>query len=72
MEKWFRKEYLPAILIYVLSAILFIVAAIMFFTKNIHWATFLLLGIVVMLVASSRLVKIGKKLREDEERVENE
>ena len=72
MEKWFRKEYLPAILIYVLSAILFIVAAIMFFTKNIHWATFLLLGIVVMLVASSRLVKIGKKLREDEERGENE
>lgn len=67
MEKWFRKEYLPAILIYVLSAALFIAAAVMFFVKNIHWATFLLLGIVVMLVASSRLVKIGKKLREDEE-----
>lgn len=62
-----RKEYLPAILIYVLSAILFIVAAIMFFTKNIHWATVLLLGIVVMLFASSRLVKIGKKLREEDE-----
>ena len=71
MEKWFRKEYLPAILIYVLSAALFIAAAVMFFTQNIHWATFLLLGIVVMLVASSRLVKIGKKLREDEERSDN-
>ena len=67
-----RREYLPAILIYALSAALFIAAAVMFFVKNIHWATFLLLGIVVMLVASSRLVKIGKKLREDEERGENE
>ena len=67
MEKWFRREYLPAILIYILSTALFIAAAVMFFVKNIHWATFLLLGIVVMLVASSQLVKIGKKLREDEE-----
>ena len=70
MEKWFRKEYLPAILIYVASALLFVATAVMFFTKNIHWATVLLLGIVVMLVASSRLVKIGKKLREEDEREE--
>ena len=72
MEKWFRKEYLPAILIYVLSAALFIAAAVMFFVKNIHWATFLLLGIVVMLVASSQLVKIGKRLREEDEREQND
>ena len=32
-----------------------------------HWATFLLLGAAVMLFASSKLVNIGKKLREEEE-----
>lgn len=66
-----RREYLPAILIYVASALLFVVAAVMLFTKNIHWATVLLLGIVVMLVASSQLVKIGKRLREEDEREES-
>ena len=65
-----RKEYLPAILIYVASALLFVAAAVMLFTKNHHWATVLLLGIVAMLFASSRLVKIGKKLREEDEREE--
>ena len=68
MEKLFRKEYLPAILIYVVSAICFIVALVLMFTKNIHWSTFVLLGIVVMTYASSVLVKIGKKLREEDEK----
>ena len=63
-----RKEYLPAIIIYVASAIFYIASAVMFFTKNHHWATVLLLGIVAMLFASSQLVKIGRKLREDEEK----
>lgn len=67
MEKWFRKEYLPAILIYVASAIFYVAAVVMFFTHNYHWSTFLLFGIVTMLFASSRLVKIARKLREDEE-----
>lgn len=67
-----RKEYLPAIIIYVASAIFYIASAVMFFTKNHHWATVLLLGIVAMLFASSRLAKIGRKLREDDEREEKE
>ena len=70
MERFFRKEYLPAILLYVASAIFYIAAAVMFFTHNYHWATVLLFGILFMLFASSRLVKIGNKLREDEEREE--
>lgn len=65
-----RKEYLPAILIYIVSAVFYITAAIMFFTHNYHWATFLFLGVAVMLFASSRLVKIGKELREEDEREE--
>ena len=63
-----RKEYLPAILVYVVSAILYVAAAVLFFKHNIHWATVLLFGIIVMLFASSRLVKIGKKLREEDEK----
>ena len=70
MEKLFRKEYLPAILIYIVSAICFIVALVLMFKKNIHWSTFILLGIAIMIFASARLVKIGNKLREDEEREE--
>ena len=70
MERHFRKEYLPAILLYIVSAALFISAVIMLFTKSIHWATVLLLGIILILVASSRLVKIGKRLREEDEREE--
>ena len=66
-----RKEYLPAILIYIASAILYVVSGVMFFTNNYHWATVLVLGIIVMLFASSRLVKIGKKLREEDERGED-
>lgn len=68
MEKLFRKEYLPAILLYIASAVFFIASVILLVNKNIHWATVLLLGIVTMLFASSRLVKIGNKLREDEEK----
>ena len=63
-----RKEYLPAILIYIASAVLCIVAAVMFFINNYHWATVGLFGIILLLLASSRLVKIGKKLREEEEK----
>ena len=68
MEKLFRKEYLPAILIYVVSAICFIVALVLMFRKNIHWSTFVILGIVVMTFASSVLVKIGRRLREEDEK----
>lgn len=68
MEKLFRKEYLPAILIYILSALCFIAAIVLMFMKNIHWSTFILLGIAIMIFASARLVKIGNKLREDEEK----
>ena len=66
-----RKEYLPAILIYVASAVLCIVAAVMFFMNNYHWATVGLFGIILLLFASSRLVKIGKFLREQDENEEN-
>ena len=61
-----RKEYIPAIVWYVISAILYIAAVVLLFLHSYHWATFLLLGIATMLFASSRLVNIGKKLREEE------
>ena len=67
-----RKEYLPAILLYVASALFFIASGVMLYKSNIHWATVLLLGIAVMLLASSSLVKIGKKLREDDEKEKEE
>ena len=70
MERFFRKEYLPAILLYIVSAALFIVSVVMFVTHNIHWATVLLVGIILMLVASSQLVKIGKRLREEDDKGE--
>lgn len=66
-----RKEYLPAILIYVASAVLCIVAAVMFFMNNYRWATVGLFGIILLLFASSRLVKIGKFLREQDENEKN-
>ena len=65
-----RKEYLPAIILYVASAVFYVAAAIMLLTHNHHWATVLLFGIITMLFASSRLVKIGKKLREEEKEEE--
>jgi hypothetical protein len=66
-----RKEYLPAILLYVLSAALYAVAVALLLLKNYHWATFLVGGVIVMLFASSRLVKIGRRLREDDKREED-
>ena len=68
--KFMRKEYLPAILLYIASAILYVSSAIMFLINNYHWATLLVFAILIMLLASSRLVKIGNRLRKDEEREE--
>jgi uncharacterized membrane protein len=65
-----RKEYTPAIILYVVSAIFYIAAVLGLFIESHHWATFLLGGAVMMLLASSKLTKIGKQLREDEEREE--
>lgn len=62
-----RKEYIPAIVWYVISAILYVAAVVCLFLQSYHWATFLLLGMVVMLFASSKLTSIGKELREAEE-----
>ena len=61
------KEYIPAIILYVLSAILLVVALICLAIDHSSWATWMLGGVVIMLVASSKLVKIGKMLREREE-----
>lgn len=60
-----RKEYIPAIVIYVASALLYVTAAVLLFIQNHHWATFLLLGIATMLFASSKLVNIGKKFNKE-------
>ena len=62
-----RKEYIPAIVWYVISAILYVAAVLFLFLHSHHWATFLVLGVAVMLFASSKLVNIGKKLREEDE-----
>ena len=62
-----RKEYIPAIVWYIISAILYVAAAVLLFLHSHHWATLLILGVAAMLFASSRLVNIGKKLREEEE-----
>lgn len=62
-----RKEYLPAILLYVASALFFIASVVLMFMKNIHWSTLIIIGVAVMLFASSQLVKIGNKLREEDE-----
>ena len=61
------KEYIPAIILYVLSAILLVLALIFLIIDHSSWATWMLGGVVIMLVASSKLVKIGKMLREREE-----
>jgi uncharacterized membrane-anchored protein YitT (DUF2179 family) len=62
-----RKEYIPAIVLYVVSALLYVAAVVLLFLHSHHWATFLIFGVAVMLFASSKLVNIGKKLREEEE-----
>ena len=61
------KEYIPAIILYVLSALTLVVALICLAIDHSSWATWMLGGVVIMLVASSKLVKIGKMLREREE-----
>jgi len=61
------KEYLPAIVLFVLSAIALVSAAVLLILDHTSWATWLLGGVVIMLVASSKLVKIGKMLHEREE-----
>ena len=62
-----RKEYIPAIVWYVISAILYAAAVILLLWQSHHWATLLILGVAAMLYASSKLVNIGKKLREEED-----
>ena len=66
-----RKEYTPAIILYVISAIFYVVSAYCAVIDNHHWATIGLFGIIIMLFASSRLVKTGNKLREEDERIED-
>lgn len=61
------KEYIPAIILYVLSALTLVVALICLAIDHSSWATWMLGGVVIMLVASSKLVNIGKMLREREE-----
>lgn len=62
-----RKEYIPAIILYIAAALFFVAAAVCLVIAHYTWATWLLIGIALMLFASSKLVQIGKKLREDEE-----
>ena len=62
-----RKEYTPAIILYVVSAVFYLAAVIGLIIDSHHWATFLLGGAVMMLLASSKLTSIGKKLRQEEE-----
>jgi Kef-type K+ transport system membrane component KefB len=62
-----RKEYIPAIILYIAAALLFVAAAVCLVIEHYTWATWLLIGIAIMLFASSKLVQIGNKLREDEE-----
>ncbi|MBR3845656.1 MAG: hypothetical protein IKM40_03690 [Clostridia bacterium] len=66
------KEYLPAIALFVLSAIALVAAAVLLILDHTSWATWLLGGVVIMLVASSKLVKIGKALQEREENEEKD
>ncbi len=54
--------------LYAVSAILFIASAVCAYFNNYHWATVGLFAVVLLLFASSVLVKIGKRLREKEER----
>ena len=65
-----RKEYTPAIILYIVSAVFYLAAVVGLIIDSHHWATFLLAGVLVMLLASSKLVKIGKKLGEKEKREE--
>ena len=46
------KEYIPAIILYVLSALTLVVALICLAIDHSSWATWMLGGVVIMLVAS--------------------
>ncbi len=67
-----RKEYIPAMILYAISALLFVASAVCAFYDNVHWATVGLIAVSLLLFASSRLVKIGNKLRKEGEREEKE
>ena len=67
-----RKEYTPAIVLYVISAIFYIASAYCAIIDNHHWATIGFVGIIVMLLASSMLVKIGNKFRKQDENTDDE
>ena len=63
-----RKEYIPAILIYAVSAIFFIIALISALTRGgTDWVNFVCLGFLWLTVASSRLVDVGKRLRSQDD-----
>ena len=67
-----RKEYIPAIILYAISALLFVASAVCVYFDNVHWATVGLFAVSLLLFASSRLVKIGNKLRKDDEKKDYE
>ena len=67
-----RKEYRPAILMYIVSALFYVAAIIGAVSHSSQWATWMCLGALWMLLASSKMTQIGKKLREDEEKEEND
>ena len=67
-----RKEYIPAIILYAISALLFVASAVCVYFENIHWATVGLFAVSLLLFASSRLVKIGNNLRKEGEKKEKE
>ena len=64
-----RKEYIPAMIIYGISAVFFIVAVISALTKGgTDWVNFVCLGVLWLAVASSRLVDAGRKIRQQEQK----
>ncbi len=65
-----RREYLPAIILYAISFAFFVASVVCLVISHYTWATWLLIGIAIMLSASSRLVNIGRRLREQDEREE--
>lgn len=67
-----RKEYIPAIILYAISALLFVASAVCVYFDNVHWATVGLFAVSILFFASSRLVKIGNKLRKDDEKKDYE
>jgi len=57
---------------YIVAALFYVAAAVGGFADSPTWATWLCLGSLWMLLASSKLTKIGKELREEEEKKEKE